>query len=320
LHELTPSLPVVGITGWAQSDQARALAAGFWEVLAKPVEPSRLVQIVGRYVGQVPPQFNASGRTVLLTDDDPVQRKLGQIALLNAGFDVVLAESGEMALRLARERRPHAILTDVLMPGMDGFALCRAIRNEPTLADVPVVLMSAHYLEEEDRTLSIHFGASRYVSRTGGFEVVVRTVLEAIESPTPEPANAPAEDLQTEYLHRIAHQLERQASIGAGLARQVSLQATSLSVLDGLSESLSRQLEPESALGDTLAECLDAAGLSVGSILLVGEDGRLSVKAHRMTILNCCCGQLAAGGYRSLPQQRDKKGTFYSAPSALRRR
>ena len=56
--------------------------------------------------------------------------------------------------------------------------------------------------------------------------------------------------------------------MGAGLARQVTLQATALSVLDSLSDSLSRQLDPESALRETLSECLDAAGLSVGSILL----------------------------------------------------
>ena len=81
-------------------------------------------------------------------------------------------------------------------------------------------------------------------------------------------------------MHRIVHQLERQARIGAGLARQVSMQATALSVLDGLSLSLSRQLDPESAIGETLAECLDAAGLSVGAILLREANGQLSVKAQ----------------------------------------
>jgi PAS domain S-box-containing protein len=280
LRALAPSLSVVAVTGWAQADEARMFTAGFLEVLVKPVEPSRLVEVVERHVGRAPPRPGSAGKTVLLVDDDPVQRKLGQIALTNAGLEVILAVDGEAALHLARERRPDAILTDVLMPRLDGFGLCKAIRADPTLAGVPVVLMSAHYLEEEDRALGVRSGASRYVSRAGGFDAVVRVLLDAIDIPTTAHVDPLPDDVQAEHLRRIAHQLERQASIGAGLARQVSLQSTALSVLDGLSQSLSRQLDPESALGDTLAECLDAAGLSVGAILLRGTGDQLIVKAQ----------------------------------------
>jgi PAS domain S-box-containing protein len=280
LRTIAPSLPIVAVTGWAQTDEARMLTAGFLEVLVKPVEPSRLVEVVERHVGRAPPRSGSAGRTVLLVDDDPVQRKLGQLALSNAGLGVVLAEDGEAALRVARERRPDAILTDVLMPRLDGFGLCKAIRADPTLAGVPVVLMSAHYLEEEDRALGVRSGASRYVSRAGGFDAVVRVLLDAIDSPATAPVDPLPDDVQAEHLRRVAHQLERQASIGVGLARQVSLQSTALSVLDGLSQSLSRQLDPESALGDTLSACLDAAGLSVGAILLRVTGDQLVVKAQ----------------------------------------
>ncbi|MGO9835756.1 MAG: response regulator [Polyangiaceae bacterium] len=280
LRAVAPNLPIFAITGWTGLDEARILTAGFVDVLVKPVEPSRLVEIVERHVGRVPPRSAKTGKRVLLADDDSAQRKLGQLALANAGLEVVVAENGVDALRLAQQRRPDAILTDVLMPGLDGFALCKAIRGDPKLATVPVVLMSAHYLEDEDRALAARFGASRYVSRSGGFDVVVRTLLDAIDSPVAPPAESPPADLQAEHLRRIAHQLERQASIGAGLARQVSVQATALSVLDGLSESLSRQLDPESLLNSTLAECLDAAGLSFGAILLRGATGQLTVKAQ----------------------------------------
>src|SRR5208282_4821484 len=105
-------------------------------------------------------------------------------------------------------------------------------------------------------------------------------VLEALDSPAREPVAPPSDDLQADYLRRITHQLERHATLGAGLARQVSLQATALSVLDSLSDSLSRELDPENALNDTLAECLDAAGLSVGAILLTGANGELILKAN----------------------------------------
>jgi PAS domain S-box-containing protein len=277
---MAPDLPLLAVTGWAQADEARMLTAGFLDVLQKPVEPSRLVEIVARYVGRAQPRAAKAGARILLVDDDPTQRKLGRLALGSAGFEVVVAEDGEAALRIARERRPDAILSDVLMPKMDGFGLCKAVRADPTLSNVPIVLMSAHDVEDADRALADRFGASRYVSRTGGYDAAMRALLDAIESPGAQRAAPPPDDLQADYLRRIAHQLERQASLGSGLARQVSLQATALSVLDGLSESLARQLDPENALAETLAECLDAAGLSVGAILLRETGGRLTAKAQ----------------------------------------
>ncbi len=222
-------------------------------------------------------------KTILVVDDNPELRELGQLTLTGAGFEVVTAKDGKEALLLARQRRPDAILSDVLMPQMDGFSICRTIRQDPELARVPLVLMSAHYLEDEDRELAARFGANRYVSKLAGFEVILAAVLEVVDTPFDElvkPPSSRSEDLQADHLRRLAHQIERQAAIGAGLAHQVSLQATALSVLDGLSDSLSRQLDPESALGDTLAECLAAAGLSVGAILLQNPDGQLAVKAH----------------------------------------
>ncbi len=66
---------------------------------------------------------------------------------------MILAEDGDSALKLALEHRPDAILADVLMPGWTGSGSARRIRAEPTLSALPVVLMSAHYLEEEDRSL-----------------------------------------------------------------------------------------------------------------------------------------------------------------------
>jgi PAS domain S-box-containing protein len=280
LRAIAPDVPVIAITGWAFSDEPRMLTAGFLDVLMKPVEPSRLVEVVAHHVGHASAQARDPGRAVLLVDDDPTQRKLAQIVLASAGFDVTAAEDGETALRLARAHEPDVIVSDVLMPKMDGFALCGAVRADPSLARIPVVLMSAYYVEDQDRALAARFGASSYVSRTGGFEAVVGAVSEAIDRPVPPLATPPAGDWQAEHLRRIAHQLERQASIGVGLARRVSLQASALSVLEGLSDSLARQLDPESTLTETLAKCLDAAGLSVGAIVLRRENGQLAITAQ----------------------------------------
>jgi PAS domain S-box-containing protein len=279
LLELAPEVPLIAITGWADIEEVASLGP-FAHALQKPVEPSTLVETVGRYIGPPPLQRAVDRKLIVLADDDPVQRKLVEFALANAGFLVEAVADGEAALRVARERHPNAVLADVLMPGLDGFALCRAIREDPELSHLPVVLMSAHFVEAEDRALAARFGASRYVSRSAGVQAPIRALLEALGSSGTATSDGATADAQNEYLRRLSHQLERQASRGADLARQVSVQATALSVLGALSESLSRQLDPENALLETLEETLDSAGLSVGAILLFDSSRNLVARAE----------------------------------------
>lgn len=279
LHEHSPQLPVLAVTGWVHADDQRMLTSGFVDVLVKPVEPARMLEAIARYVERGQHRAPELGRRVLVIDDDAAQRKVAHLAFSAAGFTVVAASDGAAALQLARENPPDVFVSDVLMPGMDGFQLCAEVRRDPALARVPVVLVSAHYLEDEDRALAARFGANRYVSRNGGFELAIRNVLEVLESPHVTASAAADPDVQADYLRRIAHQLERQAMLGAGLARRASTQATALSVLDGISDALSRHLDPESALEETLTKCLDAAGLSVGAILLF-DAGVLTLRAQ----------------------------------------
>lgn len=280
LREQLPDVPLVAVTGWTQMDESRVLSSGFADVLIKPVDPTRLLEVVGNYFARELPHTERAERTVLLIDDDPVQLKLSALAFAYAGFEVVQAADGESGLQAARRVKPHLIVSDVLMPGVDGFQVCDRIRRDPELRHVPLVLTSAHYLEDEDRALAARFGASAYVSRSFGFDQVVSAALRALEVDAPNGSIPPPDALQSEYLRRIAHQLERQAALNASLAQRASIQATALSVLEGISDALAGQLDPESALEDTLTRCLDSAGLSVGAILMQTPRGDLKVKAH----------------------------------------
>ncbi|MBL8613576.1 MAG: response regulator [Myxococcales bacterium] len=266
LRELQPKLPVLAVTGWANGRDAR-LHGEFTEVLVKPVEPSALVSSVRRHLArEADARAPSPGARVLVVDDDPLQRKLAVVALEAEGYVVSSANGSARALELARADRPDVVLSDVLMPGVDGFGLCKAMRADPALADVPVVLVSAHYLEPADRELASRLGASAYVSRLDGIPSILAAIGAALESGSRE---APAStDLRDAHLARVAHQLERQAALGADYARRAAVRATALAVLDGISDTLARQVDPESEIGSTLDTCLDAAGLSVGAILL----------------------------------------------------
>lgn len=82
-------------------------------------------------------------RTVLVADDDPSILDFSSRVVTKAGHRVVRAERGDTALELCRKERPELVLLDVLMPGLDGLEVCRAIRADVTLARTPVFLLSA---------------------------------------------------------------------------------------------------------------------------------------------------------------------------------
>ena len=99
--------------------------------------------------------------TVLVIDDDPVVRSLMGRALAKENFRVQEAPNGEAGLRLAREVRPDVITLDVLMPEMDGWAVLAALKDDPQLADVPVVMVTI----VDEKNLGFALGASDYLTK-----------------------------------------------------------------------------------------------------------------------------------------------------------
>jgi two-component system chemotaxis sensor kinase CheA len=99
---------------------------------------------------------------VLVVDDSLTTRMLERSILESAGYEVDLAASGEEALTMARRRRYGLFLTDIDMPGMDGFTFVTTTRADPDLAEVPAILVSSRS-DPEDRRRGAEAGASAYV-------------------------------------------------------------------------------------------------------------------------------------------------------------
>ena len=100
-----------------------------------------------------------AGRTVLVIDDDAESRDIVERLLRQDGFEVVSADTGEEGLRLAHALEPAVITLDVMMPGMDGWAVLRALKADPTLRDVPVVMLTML----DDRSKGYSLGATDYL-------------------------------------------------------------------------------------------------------------------------------------------------------------
>jgi putative two-component system response regulator len=102
--------------------------------------------------------------TILIVDDDAAGREVLESILEADGYELILAENGYQALELAKAIHPDIILLDVMMPGMDGFEVCRRIRSEKLIAEVPVLFLTA--LDDRQSLLSgLEAGADDFISK-----------------------------------------------------------------------------------------------------------------------------------------------------------
>jgi DNA-binding response OmpR family regulator len=120
---------------------------------------------------------------ILVVDDDRDVAQSIEMALRRHDFRVTLAYSGVEALKTLRRYRPDLVVLDVMMPGMSGFEVCRRMRAEPPLADLPVIFLTARS-QARDRIEGFKAGADDYVSKPFILEELllrVRAILRRVE-------------------------------------------------------------------------------------------------------------------------------------------
>jgi CheY-like chemotaxis protein len=108
---------------------------------------------------------SGSETRVLVVDADTRSLETLAVALLDSGFAVRTAASAAEALAEARKRPPSLVLTDIAIPGMDGFQLCAAFRGEPAFEDVPVVLLAGSQIDRRVRQRGSTAGVSDYLTK-----------------------------------------------------------------------------------------------------------------------------------------------------------
>lgn len=121
--------------------------------------------------------------TLLLVDDEPANlRVLKQ--LLTPYYNLVFAKNGEEAIRLTCEQQPDLILTDVMMPGMTGFDVCKALKKRPETARIPVIFVTA-LNDEQDEAYGFEVGGVDYITKPISPSVVlarVKTHLSLVQA------------------------------------------------------------------------------------------------------------------------------------------
>jgi diguanylate cyclase (GGDEF)-like protein len=151
--------------------------------------------------------------TVLVVDDEEVVLDLLEQVLAGQGYDVVRARDGRQALEAFRLRPPDLVVTDILMPHMDGYQLCRELKKDPAGRSVPVVFHSAAFTEPEDQDFARNLGAERFLVKPSDPEAVARALGEVLGSASraEPPAGLDEDAYLRQYNRRLATRLEEKS-------------------------------------------------------------------------------------------------------------
>ncbi|HEX8697866.1 MAG TPA: ATP-binding protein [Myxococcaceae bacterium] len=218
LEALRAPLLVMASAAERERLERQGLQAHF---LDRPLLLGALVEAVRAALPeQVQPPPGGKRPVLLVADDDPVSRKLLLLQLAPFRFEVLTASDGQAALELIQRRRPDAVLTDVMMPRMDGFRLCLALRKDPRLANVPVLLSHVGAPDELDLRMAQNVGASGFVRRGQEGDELLGTLLrELLRGGAVSPALAEGTLSVDEHLHGMVRRLERQVGLLAQAER-----------------------------------------------------------------------------------------------------
>ncbi len=142
---------------------------------------------------------------ILVVEDVPNILELLAVTLRFKGYPVLTALNGEEAMKRISEQRPALVITDILMPKMDGFALMHRLRTDPKTNQIPVVFLSATYVTPEDKTFALSLGAARFLEKPVDTEEFLLTVAEILTQGPPE---VPPPMSQSEFYQGYRERLE----------------------------------------------------------------------------------------------------------------
>ena len=126
----------------------------------------------------------ASGKTrILIVDDEADLVSVLRIGLEIEGFEVIAASDGEEGLRKAREERPDLVVLDLMLPKLDGYRVCRALKFDERYRGLPIVILSARS-GEQDRRLAFDMGADAFVTKPYDMAALVKLIRTRLRTPS----------------------------------------------------------------------------------------------------------------------------------------
>jgi CheY-like chemotaxis protein len=145
---------------------------------------------------------------LLVVEDSANVRDLLEATLRFKGYPVITARNGQEALETVSRQRPALLITDILMPRMDGYSLVHALRKDPRTAQIPVIFISATYITPEDKKFALSLGAVRFIEKPIDTEDFLLTVAEILTQGIPSaPAVMDEQQFYLGYRERLESKL-----------------------------------------------------------------------------------------------------------------
>jgi len=145
---------------------------------------------------------------LLVVEDVPNVLELLEVTLRFKGYHVISAHNGVEGLEKVASQRPSLIITDILMPQMDGYAFVHNLRLNPETRNIPVIFLSATYVTPEDKAFAMSLGGTRFMEKPIDTEDFLLTIAEILTQGTPAgPAPLDSRDFYNGYRDRLEHKL-----------------------------------------------------------------------------------------------------------------
>ncbi len=145
---------------------------------------------------------------ILIVEDIPHILELLEVTLKFKGYEVITARNGDEALNALLSVKPALILTDILMPRLDGYALAQEVRSNPETRDIPIIFVSATFITPDDKDFAMSLGAVRFLEKPIEASELLLTVAEVLTGEiSDQPKPLPDQAFQRGYSDRLKEKL-----------------------------------------------------------------------------------------------------------------
>ena len=216
---------------------------------------------------------------ILIADDHRANREALAALLETAGHYVLAAGDGNQALQLAREQLPELVISDVLMPHMDGYELTRRLKLEPATVAISVMFYTAYFGSQDAKQLAQALGVACVLVKPSDNDAILRAVQEVLAARPAAPAGVAA-DLDREHLRLMVDQLLEKTGALEAQQQRIERMNRTLATLSAINALIVRADDRQALLDEACRIAVEKGGFRLAAIGLADRSRSLSLAAR----------------------------------------